>query len=326
MRFGLVLGGGGVVGIAWEIGVLAGLQRAGALDPAAVDAIVGTSAGSVVGTRLALGHDLEAMVAEQLEAPPARADGEGTRPRGDMRAVIEIFSELRQAPKVTPEVAKVVGQKAMAAPTPPEDRWIASFETTLGGAGAEWPDRDLRIAALDCHTGERRLWTRADAATAPLATAVASSCAVPGMFPTVAIGDSRYTDGGVWSGTNADVLLDDHPDTVLIVAPTAAAAEAPASCPGRTLSKHDLRAQSGLARAESAPATERAGLLSAIYLISYGGAALPGLVAGQLSRALSLFDIALGYGALAALACLVTLGAARDPRPTPAGGEHPATA
>ena len=230
MRNGLVLGGGGVVGIAWEIGVLAGLQRAGALDPAAIDAIVGTSAGSVVGTRLALGHDLEALVADQLAAPAPPPPTEGDqRPRGDMRVVMEIFGELRKAPKVTPEVTKIVGQKAMAAPTPPEDRWIASFETTLGGAGTEWPaGRDLRISALDCHTGERRMWTNADAGLVPLATAVASSCAVPGMFPTVGIGDSRYTDGGVWSGTNADVLLDDHPEAVLIVAPTAAAAE-----PGR---------------------------------------------------------------------------------------------
>ena len=230
MRNGLVLGGGGVVGIAWEIGVLAGLQRAGALDPAAIDTIVGTSAGSVVGTRLALGHDLEALVADQLAAPAPPPPAEGDQPaRGDMRVVMEIFGELRKAPVVTPEVTKIVGQKAMAAPTPPEDRWIASFETTLGGAGTEWPaGRDLRISALDCHTGERRMWTNADAGLVPLATAVASSCAVPGMFPTVGIGDSRYTDGGVWSGTNADVLLDDHLDAVLIIAPTAAAAE-----PGR---------------------------------------------------------------------------------------------
>lgn len=253
MRNGLVLGGGGVVGIAWEIGVLAGLQRAGALDPAAVDAIVGTSAGSVVGTRLALGHDLDAMVAEQLEAPaPARAEGGSERPRGDMRAVIEIFTELRKAPKVTPEVARIVGQKAMAAPTPPEDRWIASFETTLGGAGVSWPEgRDLRIAALDCHTGERRMWTSADAGLVPLATAVASSCAVPGMFPTVAIGERRYTDGGVWSGTNADVLLDDRPDAVVIIAPTAAAAE-----PGRRNSidvEGDQLAEAGVRVAKITP-------------------------------------------------------------------------
>jgi MFS family permease len=59
---------------------------------------------------------------------------------------------------------------------------------------------------------------------------------------------------------------------------------------------------------------ERAGILAAIYLISYGGAAIPSLVAGQLSRTLGLFDIALGYGALAALACAATLLTARNPQ------------
>lgn len=231
MRLGLVLGGGGVVGISWEIGVLAALQREGALEPAMADAIVGTSAGSVVGTRLALGHDLEALVEEQLTTPPRDDTGssESGRVRGDLSAVLEIFGELRRAERVTPEVARVVGRKAMAATTPPEDRWIASFEATLGGAGAGWPaDRDLRIAALDCHTGERRLWTRADADVVALATAVASSCAVPGMFPTVGIDGSRYTDGGVWSTTNADVLVDDRPEAVLVIAPTAGAVQ-----PGR---------------------------------------------------------------------------------------------
>jgi hypothetical protein len=58
---------------------------------------------------------------------------------------------------------------------------------------------------------------------------------------------------------------------------------------------------------------QRAGILAAIYLISYGGAAIPGLIAGQLLRTLSVFDIALGYGALAALACGATLLTARDP-------------
>src|SRR3954449_12114489 len=52
-----------------------------------------------------------------------------------------------------------------------------------------------------------------------------------------------------------------------------------------------------------ATAAQRAGVLSAIYLISYGGAAIPGLIAGELSRTLSLFDLALGYGALAGVAC-----------------------
>ena len=58
---------------------------------------------------------------------------------------------------------------------------------------------------------------------------------------------------------------------------------------------------------------DRAGILAAIYLISYSGAALPSLIAGQLSRSVGLFDLALGYGALAALACVVTWLTAREP-------------
>ena len=228
MRFGLVLGGGGVVGIAWEVGVLAGLARAGALDPASASVIVGTSAGSVVGTRLALGASIESLVEEQSRPAEATASSTGeTKPRGDLSAVMEIFGELRKAPAVTPEVTRVVGQKAMAADTPPEERWVESFEATIG-RGTPWPDHvDLRIAALDCQSGERRVWTSADGEVVDVARAVASSCAVPGMFPTVAIGDSRYTDGGVWSGTNGDVLAVDGLDAALFVVPTAAAPAQP---------------------------------------------------------------------------------------------------
>lgn len=223
MRFGLVLGGGGVVGIAWEVGVLAGLDRAGVLDPAEAAVIVGTSAGSVVGTRLALGASVDSLVEEQsrpVEPAPSSADG---TPRGDLSKVIEIFGALRQAPAITPEVTRIVGQKAMAAETPPEDRWVESFEATIG-KGTPWPaDVDLRIAAVDCHTGERRMWTAADADFVEPARAVASSCAVPGMFPTVGIGASRYTDGGVWSVTNGDVLVGAGLDAVVVVVPTAGA-------------------------------------------------------------------------------------------------------
>jgi hypothetical protein len=63
---------------------------------------------------------------------------------------------------------------------------------------------------------------------------------------------------------------------------------------------------------------ERAGLLSAIYLMSYSGAAVPNFIAGQLSDHMSLFHIALGYGVLAAIACLITIGATRAPRPVTA--------
>ncbi len=62
----LVLGGGGAVGVAWESGLLAGLAEAG-LDLSGADFILGTSAGSVVGSQLAMGRDATALAAPVLK-------------------------------------------------------------------------------------------------------------------------------------------------------------------------------------------------------------------------------------------------------------------
>ena len=70
-RTALVLGGGGITGIAWELGILAGLARAG-IDLAGADVVVGTSAGSVVGSQLASGIPIEELYAEQLDARRCR--------------------------------------------------------------------------------------------------------------------------------------------------------------------------------------------------------------------------------------------------------------
>ena len=67
-RRALVLGGGGVTGIAWETGLIAGLAGLD-IDLAAADVIIGTSAGSVVGTDIASGQDFEALYQAQLASP-----------------------------------------------------------------------------------------------------------------------------------------------------------------------------------------------------------------------------------------------------------------
>ena len=51
MRMGLILGGGGEVGIAWEIGVLAALEEKAGFKASACEVIAGTSAGAIVGLR-----------------------------------------------------------------------------------------------------------------------------------------------------------------------------------------------------------------------------------------------------------------------------------
>jgi MFS family permease len=65
---------------------------------------------------------------------------------------------------------------------------------------------------------------------------------------------------------------------------------------------------------------ERAGLLSTIYLVSYCGAAIPGMIAGKLTGSFDLFPIALGYAVLGSLSALIAMAAAHNPgRPSASG-------
>lgn len=62
----LVLGGGGVAGIAWMTGLLAGLADAGQ-DVTGADLLVGTSAGAAVAAQVGSGLSLDALFARQTE-------------------------------------------------------------------------------------------------------------------------------------------------------------------------------------------------------------------------------------------------------------------
>ena len=74
----LVLGGGGITGIAWELGILHGLAEAG-VDLSDADTVVGTSAGSVVGAQVTHGLPLADVYAAQLEPPDAELGGRLSR-------------------------------------------------------------------------------------------------------------------------------------------------------------------------------------------------------------------------------------------------------
>src|SRR5512135_3230782 len=56
----LVLGGGGIAGIAWETGLLVGLADAG-IDVRNADLFVGTSAGATVAAQITSGLSLEEL-------------------------------------------------------------------------------------------------------------------------------------------------------------------------------------------------------------------------------------------------------------------------
>ncbi|MGH7622548.1 MAG: patatin-like phospholipase family protein, partial [Gemmatimonadaceae bacterium] len=209
MKRALVLGGGGNVGIAWEMGVLAGLA-AGGIDVRDADLIVGTSAGSVVGTQIASGREPQALLEERRTAPQ-RPLGSGGPPAPDIAAV---FTTWLGFDEITQDAAAAVGALALRAQTMPEEQWLAGFEAN-GWDG--WPEKPLLVTAVECESGKFRAFDRDSGV--PIERAVASSCAVPGLFPPVDIDGVRCMDGGVWSGTSADLAQRIEPDIVLIVPP-----------------------------------------------------------------------------------------------------------
>ena len=210
-RTALVLGGGGITGIAWEIGVLAGLAEAG-VDLTGADLVVGTSAGSVVGAQLTSGADLEALFARQLEPPT------GERAARMTRAALARYGWAVLRSRGDDVVfRRRVGALALAAEqaglTPTEQERLDVIGSRL--VSRAWPDRDLRITTVDAQTGEFRVLDRTSGV--PLLQAVAASCAVPGVYPPVTIDGRRYVDGGMRSAANAD--LAEGCDRVVVLAP-----------------------------------------------------------------------------------------------------------
>jgi NTE family protein len=210
-RTALVLGGGGITGIAWEIGLMAGLADAG-VDLAGADLVVGTSAGSVVGARIATGEDLSAMYDRQLDP----ATGE-TAFRLSRATLARFGWAMVRTRGRDVEFRRRIGALALAAEkaglTPSEQERLDVFDALLGGRS--WPEKDLRITAVDAGSGEFRAFDRESGAS--LVQAVAASCAVPGVYPPVTIDGRRYVDGGMRSGANAD--LADGYDRLVVLAP-----------------------------------------------------------------------------------------------------------
>ena len=213
MTYALMLGGGGVTGIAWETGLLKGLRDNG-LDLTGADLIVGTSAGSVVGAQIATGVSLDELYARQVQPVDATVER-----APDIGPLTEFFGAAgSQSPegiaRPAQEVLAWIGAQARAAGTSVSEG--SRLEVVMARLPIhQWPKRRLLVTAIDTEDGSLVTWDRKSGVPLPLA--VASSCAVPWVYPPVTINQRRYMDGGVRSTTNADVAAGF--EVVLIVAP-----------------------------------------------------------------------------------------------------------
>src|ERR1700722_490099 len=151
----LVLGGGGVAGIAWMTGLLAGLADTGE-DVSGADLIIGTSAGATGAAQLGSGLPLAELFARQTE--PALQSAEILAELDLARLGAEIAGYL--AGVTTPDqLLRQIGAYALAAATVPEATRRAVIASRL--PSHDWPARRLQLTAVDAGSGELRVFDAA---------------------------------------------------------------------------------------------------------------------------------------------------------------------
>ncbi len=198
----IVLGGGGVYFVAWQVSYLNGLIKRG-VDLERAEIIVGTSAGSLVASILAsrglkrFGKQVDwiakvpALV--NLLAPAAHFHESQVR-------ALDMF---RDADNARPETIRAIGHAALAAHTPSAAEMRRSTGFAIAARG--WPSEALQITCVDTYTGERLVVTNASRLSAIRASAASS--AVPGIFSPQRLHDRWCMDGGVsGSGTHCDLV------------------------------------------------------------------------------------------------------------------------
>lgn len=213
MEQGLVLAGGGVAGIAWELGMLMGIRDTSeSVWQSLVESevIIGTSAGSTVAAQISSGTPLDALYERQLGA----ADEE-ISPQFDKEELGAAFaSALNSDASSGREILQGIGEMARRADTVSAEARRSVIEARL--PSHQWPEQDLKITAIDVDSGELVIFDRDSGVD--LVDAVAASCAVPGIWPTVAIGTHRFMDGGVQSAAN--ISLGRTCRRVIVLAPS----------------------------------------------------------------------------------------------------------
>lgn len=235
MQLGLVLGGGGLVGLGYHAGVMKALDEFGA-DVASAETIVGTSAGSIIGSYLASGWaasdfyeyahgrhpNSRLSETEQKDevrrifTPLYRSSGERIR-----RGIGGIFAlassrgywQTASRGHEPHSALKKLFPAGMYSTDETRERLWADLGTS------DWPREGLYICAVDLFTGKLVPFGHPDAPEAPLPDAVLASTAIPGVFPAVKIGDRRYVDGGAASATSLNLATDAGCDAILCIAP-----------------------------------------------------------------------------------------------------------
>jgi NTE family protein len=223
----LVLGGGGILGEAWMLAVLAGLEDESGVDFRACGAFVGTSAGSIVSAALVAGARPRERLGE-LPEPPEISDPEdagGSSTVGNAMRVGLAAAGAAAAPVAaltlrSTTLGGALVRRAALGRVPAGRRSLGGLGPALERAGARFDGR-LSVSAVELESGRRVMFGTRDAPAASVGQAVEASCAIPGVFRPVRVDGRSYVDGGAWSPTNMDTAEVRRGARVLCLNPTA---------------------------------------------------------------------------------------------------------
>src|SRR5208282_2232767 len=198
----LVLGGGGEYFAAWMLGFAYGLNARG-VPYEMPDVVVGTSAGSVVGSAIAGGHlarltkefDFFGAFPKILAAlvPTAAPNPSQIRARDLCQIAHDASIETIQS----------IGRGAMAAKNPAVSKLQDMIEVLTGNRS--WPSPKFHATTMDCYTGERLVISEAN--NIPISHAASASMSLPGIFGPTWIDDRICMDGGMSpTSTHCDLV------------------------------------------------------------------------------------------------------------------------
>lgn len=220
---GLVLGGGGVTGAAYEMAALMAIELATGWAPNDADVVIGTSAGSYVSALMRNDRLLVDSLVNPGESREDVADRIAQRMfhrGGGARVGAWVRHGLLPSIK-KPGVTALLGSPAPWVATGLKE-WVShniGEEAALG-----WPEKPTVIVAYDIAERQRVAFGTENSPDVGLADAVAASSAIPLLFQPWEVQGRRYVDGGVISGTHADLLLGAKTplDLIIVIAPMAA--------------------------------------------------------------------------------------------------------
>jgi NTE family protein len=233
----LVLCGGGITGLTYEVGALR------ALDDLLVgitvndfDVYVGTSAGSLVGALLVNGiTPTEIALSIQGSNPRLKAPGRWTIYRPNLG---EIVTRTLKLPGLLQEMAFEMARHpsrlnpldaiGLLSPLLPSGvfhngQLVKWLKKTFEAEGFVDDFRELRqelhIVACALDSGERVVFSRFNHAETPISEAAAASSAVPMLFKPVRIDGVDYVDGGIKGISAIDVAVARGATLIVVINP-----------------------------------------------------------------------------------------------------------